>query len=79
MLEPTGGESKRVRLCHRQGEYIEVSSSHDAWRTAVALDHRDRTRTPRLALSGHFWEQNGNRTGNISPMSLQCTRVRAVS
>ena len=25
------------------------------------------------------WEQNGNRTGNISPMRLQCTCVRAVS
>ena len=26
-----------------------------------------------------IWEQNGNRTGNISPMRLQCTCVRAVS
>ena len=25
------------------------------------------------------WEQNGNRTGNISTMRLQCTCVRAVS
>ena len=26
-----------------------------------------------------IWEQNGNRIGNISPMRLQCTCVRAVS
>jgi hypothetical protein len=46
-------------------------------KTATAVGHPrlDRTRRPTLPS----WEQNGNRTGNISPMRLQCTCVRAVS
>ncbi len=26
-----------------------------------------------------IWQQNGNRTGNVSPMPLQCTCVKAAS
>ena len=38
------------------------------WRTAAALDHRDLTRTLRLALWGHF----GNKMGTGLAISAQC-------
>ncbi len=38
------------------------------WRTDTALDHRGLTRTPRLALRGHF----GNKMGTGLATSAQC-------
>ena len=53
------------------GEFIEVRSSRDALRTAAALDHRELTRTLRLALWGvlaTIWQQDWQYQPNVATM-----------
>jgi hypothetical protein len=51
--------------------------SEDDWGGLARASDSPFVRTPQQARP--IWEQNGNRTGNITSMRPQCTCVRAVS
>ena len=66
---PPGGEEVTSTDCSREGPATRPSRLN-----AYGLRSRSLARMPEPA--GPIWEQNGNRTGDISPMRLQCTCVR---